>query len=65
MTVEHSRVTEPIGLPVRTPRQTLRRRRVLEELEPTTEDLFARAAREYLSAIGVGDARLSRRGGAA
>lgn len=65
MSVEHARAEEPGQLPVRTPQQELRRRRLMEELETTTGDLFAGAAREYLSAIGVGEARLPRREGAA
>ncbi|MFG2986227.1 hypothetical protein ACGFYQ_34085 [Streptomyces sp. NPDC048258] len=65
MSVDHARAEDSNELPVRTPQQELRRKRVLEELEPTTEDLFAGAAREYLSAIGGGNARLSRRGGTA
>lgn len=55
MTVEHSRAAEPIGLPVRTQQQELKRRRLKEELEPTTADLFAAVGRDYLSAIWPGE----------
>ncbi|MFJ7263910.1 hypothetical protein ACIQV2_27535 [Streptomyces globosus] len=65
MTVEQSRMTEQPALP-RMPLRELMLRAALEERAPV-ENPFAVAAREYLSAPGVGEARLSRRraGGAA
>ncbi|MET9959474.1 hypothetical protein ABZ128_10395 [Streptomyces sp. NPDC006326] len=62
MTMEHTRAEEPGRLPVCTPQQELRGRRVLEELE-TSKDLFVDAGNEYLSAIGAGEARPTCQGG--
>ncbi|MEV7525864.1 hypothetical protein [Streptomyces sp. NPDC091371] len=61
--MEHSRAAEPIGVPVRTPQQDLKHSRREEEQEPTCSDLSTDAGRDYPSAIDVGEARLSRRGG--
>ncbi|MFK0252962.1 hypothetical protein [Streptomyces sp. NPDC090445] len=60
--MEHTRAAEPTALPVRTPQQELRHRRLLEELEPVTENVFAAAAREYLAAIASGRNRIRNTG---
>ncbi|MFK0050019.1 hypothetical protein ACIQU4_39115 [Streptomyces sp. NPDC090741] len=61
MTMEHTRAEEPGRLPVCTPQQELRRRRILEEL--ACKEPFADVGDEYLSAIGVREARPTRPGG--